>query len=507
MKKLISIMLLATLATGIFSGCSKQETTQTDTGEEVVLKWVMPGPGKQSDADLVWAEFNKQLKTYEGMENITVDFEVIEAGDYVQKFMMAQTGGDKMDIIQTYTLDFVKEVRNETFAPLDEYLDDELKETKAELPEFVFEYGRVDDHIYSVTNYQMCPGMWALNINKEIADKYIDINELRAAAAKQEFAPEIFDIIEKLLEGAKANGDMGQGFSPYYATMLVSRTFDTVISNFAIDMYAEKPEIEEIHKTEEYKYLYDKMRDWYLKGYIRTDILSNDKVAADNGKAGGNIVYIENNYLGDDIVTHKSSKLDHYIVYLPANPLIPCTNAAGSLGISANSEHKEEAAKVINLMNCERGKDLYNLLVWGLEGKHYNKTGEDTIETIGYKTQAGSAEPYGLWKWIIGNTKNSWTTQTEAEGYKDFVFNKFNEGENTVQSKVLGIKVDMSKYQSGYSQISSVVKEYNNPLMYGAVENHEQVYNEFMQKLDACGCEEIKAEIQRQIDEFLASKN
>ena len=112
-------MLLAGILTGVFSGCGKQEA-KDQSGEEVVVNWVMPGPGKQADAEEVWSEFNKRLKTYEGLENVSVNFEVIEANDYVQKFLMAQTGGDKMDIIQTYTLDFAKEARNGTFAPLED---------------------------------------------------------------------------------------------------------------------------------------------------------------------------------------------------------------------------------------------------------------------------------------------------------------------------------------------------------------------------------------------------
>ena len=98
-------MLVTALAGGI-AGCGGNNQSNTD--EEVVITWKMPGPSGQADSEKVWAEFNKKLKEYEGMENVTVKFDVTDASDYSQKFLMSQTGGDDMDIIQTYTLKFVE---------------------------------------------------------------------------------------------------------------------------------------------------------------------------------------------------------------------------------------------------------------------------------------------------------------------------------------------------------------------------------------------------------------
>ena len=78
-------MVLAVLSLiSICGGCKTNDSMVMD--EEVTLKWVMPGPGKQKDADDVWNEFNKQLKTYPGLENVSVDFEVMDANDYAQKY-------------------------------------------------------------------------------------------------------------------------------------------------------------------------------------------------------------------------------------------------------------------------------------------------------------------------------------------------------------------------------------------------------------------------------------
>ncbi len=502
-KKILTMSLAAAMLCSAV-GCTN-EGSVNENGE-VVLTWTMPGPGKQQDADEVWAEFNKQLKTYEGFENVTVNFDVSDVSDYSQKFLMAQTGGDKMDIIQTYTLDFVKESRNGTFAPLDEYLEDEMKETKEELPEFIFKYGEVDGAVYGITNYQMCPNMYALNINKELADKYLDMDKIKELLAKKEFDEAIFDELEPLLEGAMQNGELGKGFNPLFSYMFASRLYDDLGKMFCIDTYGDSTEVKLFFETEENKKVYDKMNEWFNKGYIRKDVLSVDDLKKDNDKEGGHIMWIANNFKGEEIVTGPESGIESYVIYLSPNPVVTVSNAAGALAISANSENKELAAKLINLMNCERGKDLYNLLVWGVEGKHYNKVSDDRIETLDYTGQGTSSAPYGLWKWVIGNTKYAYDTQADAENYKTFVFDEFNEGENTVVSRAIGFKADFSEYESNVQQIASIDSEYTKPLMYGAVENYETVYEEFMNKLEACKSGEISKEIQKQLEEYLSAE-
>lgn len=502
-KKVLTVTLAAAM---LISVCGCGGGKNTNENGEVVLTWTMPGPGKQMDADKVWAEFNKQLKTYEGFENVTVNFDISDAGDYSQKFLMAQTGGEDMDIIQTYTLDFVKEARNGTFAPLDEYLDDEMKETKEELPEFIFKYGEVDGEVYGITNYQMCPNMYSLNINKALADKYLDINKIKELLAKKEFDTALFDALEPLLEGAKQNGELGKGFNPLFSYMFASRLYDNLTGMFCIDTYGESTDVKLFFETEENKKVYDKMNEWFTKGYIRKDVLSVDDLKKDNDKKDGHIMWIANNYKGSEVVANAETGTENYVLYLSPNPVVPVSNAAGALAISANSENKEVAAKLINLMNCERGKDLYNLLVWGLEGEHYNKVSDDKIETLDYTGQGTSSAPYGLWKWVIGNTKYAYDTQADAEGYKSFVFDEFNEGENTVISRAIGFKADLTDYESNIQQISSIDSEYTKPLMYGAVENYEKVYAEFMDKLKSCKSDEICKELQTQLEEFLSEK-
>ena len=69
---------------------------------------------------------------------------------------------------------------------------------------------------------------------------------------------------------------------------------------------------------------------------------------------------------------------------------IPYAASASNTAISINSKHPERAMQLIGLMNTEKGKDLYNLLVFGIEGEHYTKVNDKEIQPIGYTSQPTS---------------------------------------------------------------------------------------------------------------------
>lgn len=60
---------------------------------------------------------------------------------------------------------------------------------------------------------------------------------------------------------------------------------------------------------------------------------------------------------------------------------IPYAASASNTAISINSKHPERAMQLIGLMNTEKGKDLYNLLVFGIEGEHYTKVNDKENST------------------------------------------------------------------------------------------------------------------------------
>ena len=85
MKKFLALVLSVVMMLS-FAACGGNDANvvETDLSQPITLNWIMPGPGIQKDAEMVWEKFNEEIKKIEGFENVTVNIEVIPMADYAQ---------------------------------------------------------------------------------------------------------------------------------------------------------------------------------------------------------------------------------------------------------------------------------------------------------------------------------------------------------------------------------------------------------------------------------------
>ena len=99
-NKAIAALLSTLILLGI-PGCgqvnekTKPIQTYEEENEPVILKWVMPGE-KYKDSGKVFEVFNKELKNI--LPNTTVEFEIINTGEYKEKWHMKMATGEKVDL-------------------------------------------------------------------------------------------------------------------------------------------------------------------------------------------------------------------------------------------------------------------------------------------------------------------------------------------------------------------------------------------------------------------------
>ena len=495
LKKLeVGLIVLSMMLS--LASCGEKVTNGKPGEEMVTLRYLMTGPGKQQDSEVVWKEFNKKLQ--EQIPNLKIEFEVFPMADYKQQFMLMQTSREKMDIANTYGLNFSDEVKKGTFLELDELIAKYGSDVKKSLPEWLWDYSNVGGKIYSIPSYQMMCVPQGLKFFKDDMEKYGDLNAITKVLHENEnFTAEYYDIMESYLKNLKDNGRIGLG---YQTGMYITKGFEQIVDYFTIRVNDETCKVEYFFATDEAKMYFDKMADWYKKGYIRADSLSvkdNDKVVGK--KEGYSVWTAQLGFLQEQL---DKEKYNEDIINVPFEKefYIPASNAAGGTAIMANTEHPEMAMKFLNLMQSEKGKDLYNMLVYGIEGDHYKKISDDVIETE-YHGQATSNDRYGLYKWIVGNTSLAYDTQTDLKGYKEWVFEDVNKSEK--RSRLIGFVVNTDNIAAKLAQIATVKDEFRASLASGSIQNHEETYNQFMTKLDKAGVKDVIADLQKQVDEFL----
>ncbi len=497
MKNLKKITAIITAFAAMFSvtSCGKKEDASSG-GEKITLKYVMAGPGIQADSQKVWKTFNEKLQ--EKLPNVEVEFEVFPMADYKQQFMLMQTGREKMDIVNTYGLNFADEVRKKTFKPLDELLNTHGAEVKEALPEWLWDYGKVNGEMYAVPSYQMMAVQYAFKTHKELADKYLDKERLeKALYSSEHITGEVWVVLEEYLAKLKENGELRLGANHW----LNDKGTETITGRFSIKVDDPECKVSYDFMSEKMKEYYALMADWYQKGYIRPDSLSATDVDEKKGKEDGYTLWTDfDNYGGAEVDKIKYG-FEVYSIPVSDKYYIPYTNAAAGTAIMNTCENAEAAMQVINLLQTD--KELYNLLVWGVEGDHYTVMEDGRIQTE-YDGQATSNARYGLFKWIIGNTSLSYETQSDLPGTNDHTFNVVNKSD--FRSKLIGFIPDTTNIATQIAQLDSIKGEYMGSLQSGALENWEEVYNEWVGKMEKAKYKEVEAELQKQVDEFLAAK-
>ncbi|QHT63059.1 ABC transporter substrate-binding protein [Paenibacillus lycopersici] len=461
--------------------------------DPVDLTWYYLGPAGQSDLGSVEDAVNKI--TQEKI-NATVKLKPIDGGEYNQRMNTIAASGEAYDISWTanWLFDYVGNANKGVFLPLDDLLDKYGAELKASLPDFMWEQVKVGGKIYGVPNYQSVTGREGFVFPQEIIDKYkLDLSTVKKF---EDIAP-MLDTIKK---AEPKQSPIVMDRNGMFGYLINSQGIDSipVTSQNPVGFYNTDDAVKlfNVYASPEFKHYTEVVRDWYQKGYINADAPTNKSVD-DVTKAGqGYITYSNGLNPGSEVSMSNNRYNGKPVVFAPltnflisSNPGIATVNA-----ISANSKNPERAMMFLNLVNTD--KELYNLLSYGIEGKHYTKVGDNTIKAIpdsGYNNNN---------PWVFGDTFNGFLQDGQAADTFD-VQKKTND--SATPTKIVGFKFDTSSLTAEIANVQSVLDEYMPGLSTGAVDPAKKL-PDFLDRLQKAGIDKIVAEAQKQVDAWKTSK-
>lgn len=506
-KQTIAIMLALVLILGtVFTGCGKK--TVSDNADDVVtLKWILPGPGQQKDSEMVWKEFNKKLAEY--LPNTTVEFEVIPNSDFAEKWRLMAAANEEVDLVWVgWMLNLYEEVQKGSLLAIDEYLPS-VPDLTNEIPEHIINLGRINGKLYCVPNYQIMTNLpYGTKTQGELAEKYLDAEKITKNFDKAE-APtkEDYKVFEEYLEKLSAAGKLQKGVSKTFITSILGRigglgNYEEVIAGNAV-IDRRDPELKVYNSLTDFpdkNAKYEIANDWYKKGYIRKDVLSVQDYSADENKKDGYVLWSHSCFANDSETQTKRYGFPILSVPTFQDIYIPATRPASNTGIARTCKNPERAMKLLELMNTQKGAELYNLLTFGIEGVHYEKTDKENIINYLEPSAPGSADnAYGFYNWAIGNIFNGYETQYDVEGWNDYILNDVN-GKAT-PSPLIGFTLDTSEIKLELAQYNAIFAEYEY-LALGANDNWEELLAERDAKLKKAGSDKIVEEVRRQIEQW-----
>ncbi|HHV10149.1 MAG TPA: ABC transporter substrate-binding protein [Clostridiales bacterium] len=515
LKKVAVLGLAGVLAASTMIGCSKSSTEnggnketnvtngtssgdtsskETDPGETIPIRWYLAGSGPQADVEAVQKEIDKYLlDTY----NMNIDLQIIASdyASYTQKMQMVISSGEEYDICWTasWNNNYYDNVNKNAFMELDELLVSDAPELLESMDTSIWEGTRVNGKIYGVPSQQIFPKQNYIVIDKAYVDKYkLDTNKVKKLSDLEDFFlqvkadnPDIYPF------AASSNGLMGKlnlaiGYEPIAGVKLPGVIATDGTDYKVLNQYTDLPSLKEF---------YDLMYKWQKEGLVRQDAATVSDNAVPDIKAGKHIAAVNATFKPGIEATEQSNFGGREVVFIMLSDSYMATDSLVSSlnAISRTSKHPEVAMKFLNLVNTD--KTLYNLLCFGVEGVHYTLNDEGKVISDNNKGYNPNID------WMLGNQFNGLL----REGQADDVWEETKEiNASATKSRVLGFAFDSTKVTNEIAAVNAAIDQYALPLETGAVDP-DTVLSEFTDKLKAAGSDKIIAEMQTQLDAWVAA--
>mgnify|MGYP000100781592 CR=1 FL=1 len=499
------------------------EETAEPALEQKTIQLMITGAGKQANSDKVWAAFNEQLQQY--VPNTTVEFIDVPFEEYSEKFSQVLASGEGVDLAWTgWLINKPQNIADGNLMPLDDLLAEYGQGIVDILGKNVVEIHRnADGNIYYLPSWQgLCGERRGWLVVTEIAelagDTWIEdteaaLNKWRNNYSGIEDFQAVLDQATKYLAAAKEAGKLGAGIN-------TGRAFGWSMYNgmysflgvggaeIGITYCDGTFTVKDGVAGEHYKLYAKTMADWYKEGYIRSDIMSVDTSTLTTPKNGEitdtTYVFSCDPYLteADQEAAIADAGMDMTYLPIEENAYL-ILGGDTSYAIPYCADEPERAMMVLNAIYSQ--PDLYNTLIYGIEGEDYTKNADGTITTSYVGASPTADDSYGIQRWIIGSCKNALINNgTDPNYYADL-----EALEATAQvNPFLNFTFDRTNVEGICASILNVYYEYGPQLDNGvAGDNWEELYNNYMAARKDAGIEELVTEFQNQLNAYIEANN
>jgi len=492
MKKfrVISLILVLVVAVSLFAGCTKEEKKGKDT-----IVWYVTGTEKP-DNEEVFKLVNEKLAKKTG--GLQIEFKYIDDAQYDLQF----SAGDEFDLI--LCPDHKGYWQNVEKGAFQEITEAEFKKYAPYIWEngqdFLYT-GKWDGKYYAIPGFRNYSPDRTLVARGDYMDKYgiesldtiEDIDKfLMTAAADFENhkivpfnapgnAPWMIFNMWASDWGWAAPGSLSFG-SHYY--------FDTGKDDFKIFLMVDRQETKDFSNT---------IKKWYDGGVFSKSVLSNNTSAEEAFKNGKSLLAWTSspataNSIWREIPSIKGAdKWDvrFYSMYSKTQRAYNYMNSA--VGISRTSKNKKNALIALNAIYED--KEIFRLLKFGIEGKHYTNGKEGFQAKLDANYQAPALG--------IENDAHKMTTKYDYP-YADALVKELEK--KTLKDPLVNCPITSTgNYASQKVKLDDIFNEFSKPRMYGAAGNVEEALKREKAALEAADIDKFVEHVQKQVDKFVES--
>lgn len=467
------------------SGDDKASESKTASGDKDTVLMYQVGVPPENMTELMEIA-NKRIGDELGL-NLKIQY--IGWGDYEKKMNVITSSGENYDI--AFATDYLNNAQKGAYADLTELSKKFAPEAMEQLDEAYIKGNTVDGKLYAMPVNANVYAQQMFTFNPTFLEKYdMDISNVTKLTDLEPFLQTVKDN-----ETGVVPLTAGSGWR-------IEKDIDFLIGNsvpLGVDLNGDPSKL--INPYVEGKGLLpqlDTMHDYYKKGFVPADAATSQTayntdedtwfVRAETQGPFDYGDYLLQRITGKDIQSKPYTK--------PAKTVAQARMA--NFVISNNSKKKEESMKILNMLNSD--PELLNGLVYGVEGRNWEKTDEDGRVRLleGYQDPKSGY----MSAWNLANNEILYTDEAVTDEQIEYKEKSIKEAE---ESPLLGFNFVTDSVKTEITNVNNVSAQYTAGLQTGSVDP-KKVVPEYLEKLKEAGIDKIQEEAQKQFDEFNANK-
>ncbi|GHU07517.1 ABC transporter substrate-binding protein [Spirochaetia bacterium] len=439
-------------------------------------------------------------KYFKPVLNTTVEMEFLGWSDYETKYPLILAGGDDVDIIYTASWAFYdQEAAKGAFVELtDDFISRWMPNIKRLQPANSWPQVIIGGKIFCVPRMYAFSStkLWA--IREDLREKY----SLPPVTDWVNLENYLFTIAanERSLQAYASAGENEELMGSYMGYNRIATTNYPVFYswNNRVRHEPDPEELEFLYMTDGYTNFALKMKEFAEKGVWSRNVMNNTTPISDAFVQGtsASVYWSEVVFtLGKNMETNGVGKVGYYDL-TPDAPLGRAPYNGDNWAIASSSSNPERAALVLDLMKTNT--DLVNLLMGGIEGRHYLDQKDGTF----LPGPESAKYPFNGWAWAL-NYPDMLTLAFDKDSHPAQKQIMESIAGRIVDSAINLYRFDIAPVSAEWAVISSLVAEYSSSFDCGVFGAQTLAkLEEFRNKLKSAGLDKLTTEFRRQYAEF-----
>lgn len=472
-----------------------------DVSEPVTLTMYYVGDA-YGDEEMIFSALNAIM---EEKINATINFKSISLSDYQTNYSLLLAGGDPIDLIYTSNWCFyADEAGKGAFLEItNEMIETCMPETAKVQSEGSIDLGKIDGKLYYIPCDKVGYGHNVVLIRGDLREKY-ELDKL-----------ETLDDLYTYMSAVAADEDSGVRYA-YNASIegkrlesIICDTYNNLIplggtDDFFVYKYNEtitSDDILFVYETDEFKEYAQKMKEWSSEGFWSLSSINNQTDTKDSFLNGTSATYLQNLGSVGNIASSVEKSNPEWMPELydiNLDKVSLRTYDSDGYAVPYTSQNPERALMALDILKND--KEAYTIARYGIEDYHI------TLNDDGTWSQA---ENYGTWSYgaaISWGLKNTGLEMNQEGTFADQIALTNTFTEISLDNPTDGFTFSTTNVADQWANLRETWTTYVPILQLGLTDDVDGWLDGFLTNAEASGLEQIKEELAKQLNEYLADK-